>query len=96
MAAPYRQFWPHTYGPELAAFLRSRGFSVPEQDYLFYTSRLRTSYWIEWQDSQGKHHTAHYTANHGQPLLLVDEELVPITRAEAVTAGIGYECDYEV
>lgn len=92
----YRQFWPHTDGVSLAAFLRKRGYAVPTRGFRFYTSRHWTSYWIEWQDPQGGEHTAHYTANHGQPLLLVDETPVPITRAEAVAAGIGYERDYEI
>lgn len=92
---PYRQFWPHTDGVSLAAFLRNKGFDVPKH-YIYEHARHWTSFWVEWQDPQGKHHTAHYTASHGQPLLLVDEEKVPVTRAEAVAAGIGYERDYEI
>lgn len=93
MATPYRQFWPHTDGVSLAAFLRGKGIEVPKH-YIYEHSLHWTSFWIEWKDRQGKRHTAHYTANHGQPLLVVDEVPVPITRAEAVDAGIGYECDY--
>lgn len=91
----YKQFWPHTDGVSLAAFLRDKGFKVPKH-YLYQHSRHWLSYWVEWQDSQGNHHTAHYTGKLGQPLLLVDDVTVPITRDEAVAAGIGYEKDYEV
>ena len=92
MATPYRQFWPHTDGVSLAAFLRGKGVEVPER-YIYEHSRHWTSFWLSWNDKAGRHE-AHYTANHGQPLLLVDETPVPITRAEAVEAGIGYERDY--
>ncbi|HIX16936.1 MAG TPA: hypothetical protein H9860_01345 [Candidatus Gemmiger faecavium] len=92
---PYIQFWPHTDGPKLARFLRGRGFDVPRRGYSFARSPLWTSFWVRWEGKAGRHE-AHYTANHGQPLLLVDDVPVPITRAEAVAAGIGYERNYDL
>lgn len=91
---PYKQFWPDTDGPKLAQFLRSRGFDVPERGYSFKRSPLWTSFWVSWSDKAGRHE-AHYTYKAGGPLLLVDDVPVPVTRAEAVAAGIGYERDYE-
>jgi len=43
MAAPYRQFWPHTDGVSLAAFLRGKGVEVPER-YIYEHSRHWTSF----------------------------------------------------
>lgn len=91
----YRQFWPHTDGPKLAQFLRGRGFDVPERGYSFKRSPLWTSFWVSWKGKAGRHE-AHYTYKAGGPLLLVDDVTVPVTRAEAVEAGIGYERDYDL
>ena len=44
----------------------------------------------------GRRHTAHYTTQHGQPLLLVDEQPLETSRAEMIAAGMGYEADYEI
>lgn len=91
----YRQFWPHTDGPKLAQFLRGRGFDVPERRYSFRRSPLWTSFWVSWEGKAGRHE-AHYTYKAGGPLLLVDDVPVPVTRAEAVAAGIGYEQGYDL
>lgn len=90
----YRQFWPQATAAAFRAFLRGKGLYIPPAPR-FVRSRHGTSYWMEWH-IDGRRHTAHYTTQHGQPLLLVDEQPLETTRAEMIAAGMGYEADYEI
>lgn len=90
----YRQFWPQATPTAFRAFLEKRGLQIPPSASLI-RSRHGTSYWLEWH-MDGRRHTAHYTTQHGQPLLLVDEQPLETTRAEMIAAGMGYESDYEI
>lgn len=90
---PYRQFWVQATPTVFRAFLEKRGLQIPPSASLI-RSRYGTSYWLIWQ-GKDRLHTAHYTTQHGQPLLLVDEQSLPVSRAEMVAAGLGYETNYE-
>jgi len=80
---------PKANKTSLVKLVRSKGYDVPSVRQAGFTGGGRSrSYWLNWTDSQGTHHSAYYTGAGGRPCLLVDKTWLDLTLAEVIHFGL--------
>ena len=74
----------------LVKFLRALGHDIPSirrAEFSFY----RRTYWLEWEDSDGKWHKASYLSGAYSPVLIVDKAVTELAMATVRQYGLVEE-----